>query len=320
MPGAAPAVGVDRRQEPGLSRDDVRLRPGRPRLRQHDAAADAHRRRARRRGHRRDVGRRPDRRPRRAARGRHRPRRRHRQAAARRHRRVRGADEQAARRHREQARGDRHRPPGRRSTPTCRPRSSRPSPGACAARRTTTSCTASGTATARCGRPRARPRSPTGSAGSTSTRRCSTASTTSRASRDEVRARRLHRRRAVRHGRLEPRARGLPPLVAEPQDDAARARLDAPGRRQGGDRRDRPRQDAVRHLLEVGRDDRDAVAVQVLPRAARATARTTSPSRTRARRSPSWAASTASGACSRTTPTSAAATRRCRTSGSCRRR
>ena len=113
----------------------------------------------------------------------HRPRRRHRQAAARRHRRVRGADEQAARRDREQARGDRHRPPGRRSTPTCRPRSSRPSPGACAARRTTTSCTASGTATARCGRPRARPRSPTGWAGSTSTRRCSTASTTSRASR-----------------------------------------------------------------------------------------------------------------------------------------
>ena len=39
-----------------------------------------------------------------------------------------------------------------------------------------------------------------------------------------------------------------------------------------------------------------------------------------ARRSPSSAASTASGACSRTTPRSAAATRRCRTSGSCRRR
>ena len=79
--------------------------------------------------------------------------------------------------------------------------------------------------------------------------------------------RRLHRRRAVRHGRLEPRARGVPPLVAEPDDDAARARLDAPRRRQGDARRDRPRQDAVRHLLQVGRDDRDAVAVQVLPRA-----------------------------------------------------
>ena len=41
LPGPAPAVGLDRRQEPGLPRDDVRLRPRRPRHRQHDAAADA---------------------------------------------------------------------------------------------------------------------------------------------------------------------------------------------------------------------------------------------------------------------------------------
>ena len=41
--------------------------------------------------------------------------------------------------------------------------------------------------------------------------------------------------------------------------------------------------DAVHRLLEVRRDDRDDVAVQVLPLAAVATARTTSPSPTRAR-------------------------------------
>ncbi len=79
--------------------------------------------------------------------------------------------------------------------------------------------------------------------------------------------RRLHRRRAVRDGRLEPRARGVPPLVARADDDAARARLHAPRRRAGHARRDRPRQDAVRHLVEVGRHGRDDVAVQVLPRA-----------------------------------------------------
>ena len=112
VPGAAAAVGLDRGQEPGLPRDDVRLRPRRPRHRQHDAPADPHRRRPRRRGERRDRGARPRGGPERAARRRHRPRRRDRQAAARRHRRVRGADEQAARRDRAQARGDRHRPAG----------------------------------------------------------------------------------------------------------------------------------------------------------------------------------------------------------------
>ena len=255
---------------------------------------------------------------RRPARGRHRPRRRHREAAARRHRRLRGADEQAARRHREQARGDRHRPPGDdRRRPAGRARAGRRRPPA-----------------ARAGRRRRAPhlaprRHAVGAGGHA---RGHQPARLARHPREDARLRRrprglrargargrLHRRRAVRHGRLQPGARGVPPLVAEPQDDAARARLDAPGRRQGDDRRDRPREDAVRHLLQVGRDDRDAVPVQVLPRAARATARTSSPSRIRAAASPSSAASTASGACSRTTPTSAAATRRCRTSGSCRR-
>ena len=101
-----------------------------------------------------------------------------------------------------------------------------------------------------------------------------------------------------------------------PPHDAARARLDASGRHPGDDRRDRPREDAVRHLLQVGRDDRDAVAVQALPRPPerRRALRRRSP--TRAAASPTSAASTASAACSRTTPTSAAATRRCPTSGS----
>ena len=70
LPGPAPAVGVDRRQEPAVPRDALRLRPRRPRHGQHDAAADADGRPPVRRGHRRDRRRGPDRRPRRAARGR----------------------------------------------------------------------------------------------------------------------------------------------------------------------------------------------------------------------------------------------------------
>ena len=59
------------------------------------------------------------------------------------------------------------------------------------------------------------------------------------------------------------------------------------------ERRDRPVEDAVPRLVEVGRDDRDAVAVQVLPRArdARRSA-TTTPARTSSR-SPTRAASSA---------------------------
>ena len=40
-PGPAPAVGLDRRQEPAVPRDALRLRPRRPAHGQHDAAADA---------------------------------------------------------------------------------------------------------------------------------------------------------------------------------------------------------------------------------------------------------------------------------------
>ena len=48
-PQAAPAVGLDRRQEPRLPRHDVRRRPGRRGHRQHDAREDPRRRRRPRR-------------------------------------------------------------------------------------------------------------------------------------------------------------------------------------------------------------------------------------------------------------------------------
>ena len=48
LPGPAPAVGLDRRQEPGLPGDALRLGPRRPGHRQHDAAARRCRPRARR--------------------------------------------------------------------------------------------------------------------------------------------------------------------------------------------------------------------------------------------------------------------------------
>ena len=73
--------------------------------------------------------------------------------------------------------------------------------------------------------------------------------------------------RALRHGRLEPRARGDPSELRRHRGGhaPARARLHRPGR--GARRRAAggPREDAVHHLLEVGRDDRDALALQVLP-------------------------------------------------------
>ena len=78
--------------------------------------------------------------------------------------------------------------------------------------------------------------------------------------------------------------------------------------------------DAVPRLDEVRRDDRDAVAVQALLVAATGRAGASSPSPTRAPAWRSWRPSTASGAPSSTTPTSAGATARCRTSGSCPRR
>ena len=59
----------------------------------------------------------------------------------------------------------------------------------------------------------------------------------------EVRAAGHHRRRAARDGRLEPRARGLPPLrpARRRRARAARARLDRAAGGRGGGRRDRRR-------------------------------------------------------------------------------
>ena len=64
LPGAAPAVGVDRRQEPGVPRHALRLRARRPGHGQHDAAADAAGRGRRGRGDRPDGRRGPGRGPR----------------------------------------------------------------------------------------------------------------------------------------------------------------------------------------------------------------------------------------------------------------
>ena len=100
---------------------------------------------------------------------------------------------------------------------------------------------------------------------------------------------------------------------------AARARLHRPRRRARAREARRPREDAVHRLLEVRRDDRDAVAHALLLRAHRR--RRVAVRRGHRSRQPAGGArrrSAASGACSRTTRTSAAATRCCRTSGSCR--
>ena len=128
--------------------------------------------------------------------------------------------------------------------------------------------------------------------------------------------------RAARHGRLEPRARGLPPLEPAVGGRAApaRARLDraARGRARSSGAIDLDA-DAVHRLVEVGRDDRAQRAVRALPRAAARRPRTSSRSPTRARAWPSWPSARASAARSSPTRRSAAATRRCRRSGSSRR-
>ena len=269
LPGPAPAVGVDRRQEPGLPRDDVRLRPGRPGHRQHDAAPHAAGRRGRRRGVRRDRRRRPDPRPGGAPRRGDRPRRRHRPAPARGHRRVRRADEQAARGDRGQARGDRDRPPdvvrgrpaararatgrraaaqgprGRRGAPDLAPR--RHALGAAGHRRAGGPAGLADDRRQGARRPRRDPRV-----------------------RHRRARRRDDRRGAARDGRLQPRPRGVPPLEPARRGRAApaRARLDGAARRARGRRRDRRRADAVHRLLQVGRDDRAERAARLLPRPA----------------------------------------------------
>ena len=132
--------------------------------------------------------------------------------------------------------------------------------------------------------------------------------------------RRLHRRRAVRDGRLEPGAGGLPPLVARADDDAARARLHASRRRAGRARRastsTRRCSSSPRSRAARSRRCRSSSSSTSASQAAS----TTWPSPTPEPRWRSWGASTASGACSRTTPRSAGATRRSPTSASCRRR
>ena len=93
---------------------------------------------------------------------------------------------------------------------------------------------------------------------------------------------------AARHGRLEPRARGVPPR-ASARDERFRCTCSTrPTRRRcrEAEQARRPRPDAVRRLDEVGRDDRDAHATSSTSGSARAaTASSSSRSPTRARRS-----------------------------------
>ena len=185
-----------------------------------------------------------------------------------------------------------------------------------------TSSSGSGAATARCGRRRARRRSPTGSAGSTSP-------TALREQLDELRRvrRRGPRRRlpdAVRagHGRLEPRARGLP---AQSFGDARRGLtlhvLDSTHPRAGAARCS-TRVDLDKALMIVSSKSGGTIEpildVQGLPRPPAATATHfvavtdpgTSLEKLAQRARLPRASSTA-------TRTSAAATARCRRSGSC---
>ena len=132
----------------------------------------------------------------------------------------------------------------------------------------------------------------------------------------------LHRRRAAGDGRLLARPRGDPPLVRRAFPDGLRLQVldsthpDVIAARAGVGR---PREDALHRLLEVRRDDRDAVALPALQGAGRARA-------VRGRHRPRKPARAAGGGRrsaalrSSTRPTSAGATRCCPTSGSCPRR
>ena len=128
----------------------------------------------------------------------------------------------------------------------------------------------------------------------TSPRRCSRTPTTLEALRRRgASADGLHRRRAARHGRLEPRARGVPALASATPGGAApaRARLDAAGAdRRPSTRRDRPRRRRCSSSPRspAGRSRR-CRSSSTSTRCS-ATARTSSRSPTRARRSPSSAA------------------------------
>ena len=162
----------------------------------------------------------------------------------------------------------------------------------------------SGARTARCGRPRARPRSPTGSAGWTSPTASARTSPPTPSSPRACAPRATATRSCSAWA-----ARASPPRSsASPSASSTTASrlhvLDSthPAAGPRGPQPHRPRPRADDRLLQVGRDDRADVDVQGLLRSARATARTTPPSPTRARRSRSWPASTASGASSHGDP------------------
>ncbi len=213
---------------------------------------------------RRDGARGPDARARGARRGGHRHGRGHRQAPARGHRRLRHADGEAAGRHRGQARGDLHRPPGddrllaarragaahRRLRPARRRRARRaPHLG-------------QGRHALGPGRP-ARGRRPARLA--ERPRDLRRADRRPRGLRPRGRGGGLHGHGPAGDGRLEPRARGAAALVrpgAARAPAAARARLDRPRRGARAGARGRPRAHAVSRVDEVGRHDRDALAVR----------------------------------------------------------
>ena len=189
------------------------------------------------------------------------------------HRGVRDADEQAARRDRERAPGGAHRPAGgdrrRRSRRQLVGRGRR---SACAkAVEQRRRAPRLGQGRVALGRPRASPEIGDRLGWLDDLRRDARARR--RARRVRARARRatdFTRRGAARDGRLEPRARGALADVRRARGRArpARARLDRPGAILAVQERDRPRAHAVRRLDEVGRHDRDALAVRALPLAA----------------------------------------------------
>ena len=127
---AAPAVGVDRREGPGLPRHALRRRADRAAHGQHDADGDAARRRRPRRGQRRHRRQRPRGGAAGARRRRHRPQGGHRQAAQGRRRQVRRPDGGAAEGHRREAPGRHDVAPERRPRDPARRASSRRSPRA----------------------------------------------------------------------------------------------------------------------------------------------------------------------------------------------
>ena len=221
----------------------------------------------------------------------------------------------------QRARGDRHRPPGDDRARSSRTSSSPRSPSGSGRRPSRTSRSASGARTTRSGARPARPRSADRLGWLTISEPMLEQARDLSACADEVKRDGLTDCALLGMGGSSPRPRGDPALVrpARARPQAARARLDRPGRGRRARERARPLEDALPRLVEVGRDDRDAVALPLLLRDGRAgtgrSVRRRSP--IPAARSKSSPRRTASGGCSGTTPTSAAATRCCPTSGSC---